>query len=89
MQRSRIIADRINSGKCATVGASYALTDGRIRVRNALGTVGEQDATAPLGARSARSSRMPRASSVDGAGAGRSRRLPRVRSLSPGYREIL
>ncbi|MBQ7803972.1 carbonic anhydrase [Rhodococcus sp. (in: high G+C Gram-positive bacteria)] len=41
MQRSRIIADKINSGKCAIVGATYTLSDGRIRVRNTLGTVGE------------------------------------------------
>lgn len=47
MQRSRIIANIINNGTCAIVGATYTLSDGRIRVRNTLGTVGEHSDDPP------------------------------------------
>ncbi|MFC7451400.1 carbonic anhydrase [Rhodococcus daqingensis] len=40
-QRSRIIADRVAAGKCAIVGATYQLSDGRVHLRNVVGDIGE------------------------------------------------
>ena len=41
MQRSRIIADRVNSGKLAIVGLTYNLDQGKIHVRGVFGDIGE------------------------------------------------
>ncbi len=41
MQRSRIIADRVNSGKLAIVGLTYQLDQGKIHVRGVFGDIGE------------------------------------------------
>lgn len=41
MQRSRIIADRVAEGKCAIVGVTYTLAEGRARLRRVVGDVGE------------------------------------------------
>lgn len=40
VQRSRIIAGRVESGQLAIVGANYKLAEGRIRMRRAVGDVG-------------------------------------------------
>lgn len=39
--RSRIIADQIEEGRLAIVGATYHLADGRVQARNHLGDIGE------------------------------------------------
>ncbi|MGW6692512.1 carbonic anhydrase [Rhodococcus sp. NPDC054953] len=41
MQRSRIIADAVDAGRCAIVGVTYKLADGGIRLRGVIGDVGE------------------------------------------------
>ena len=41
MQRSRIISDRVNSGKLAIVGLTYNLDQGKIHVRGVFGDIGE------------------------------------------------
>ncbi|AQA24781.1 carbonic anhydrase [Rhodococcus sp. MTM3W5.2] len=41
MQRSRIIADRVEAGTCAIVGVTYKLSDGRVHLRNSVGDIGE------------------------------------------------
>ncbi|MFI8662067.1 hypothetical protein ACIGKR_18870 [Rhodococcus qingshengii] len=43
----RIIADKISSDRYAIVGATYTLSDGRIRVRSTLGAVCEHGDGAP------------------------------------------
>ncbi|MEZ0383501.1 MULTISPECIES: carbonic anhydrase [Mycobacteriaceae] len=40
--RSRIIADQIETGRLAIVGATYHLADGRVQTRNHLGDIGEE-----------------------------------------------
>lgn len=44
MQRSRIIADAVEAGRCAIVGVTYTLSDGGIRLRGVIGDVGEASA---------------------------------------------
>lgn len=46
MQRSRIVADRVATGKLAIVGLTYALNEGRVQLRGAYGDIGE--GTTPL-----------------------------------------
>ncbi|AOW95072.1 carbonic anhydrase [Rhodococcus sp. WMMA185] len=41
MQRSRIIADRVEQGKCAIAGATYKLSDGRMQLQATVGDIGE------------------------------------------------
>ncbi|TJZ76372.1 carbonic anhydrase [Rhodococcus oryzae] len=41
MQRSRIIADRVERGSCAIVGVTYKLSDGRVQLQASVGDVGE------------------------------------------------
>lgn len=41
--RSRVLAGRIEDGRCAIVGATYTLSDGRIKLRSVVGDVGEAD----------------------------------------------
>ncbi|WP_137725977.1 carbonic anhydrase [Prescottella subtropica] len=41
MQRSRIIADAVEAGKCAIVGVTYKLADGGIKLRGVIGDIGE------------------------------------------------
>ncbi|MFE3292839.1 carbonic anhydrase [Rhodococcus sp. NPDC059234] len=41
MDRSRIIAERVANGTCAIVGVTYALSDGGIKLRGAVGEIGE------------------------------------------------
>lgn len=53
MQRSRIIADKVDKGACAIVGVTYTLSDGHMRVQ----------------ARSATSARASRPSRVRSSGA--------------------
>ncbi len=45
MQRSRIIAEKVDRGACAIVGVTYTLSDGHMRLRGAVGDIGE---TAPI-----------------------------------------
>ncbi|WP_072750618.1 carbonic anhydrase [Rhodococcus maanshanensis] len=40
-QRSRIIADRVAEGKCAIVGVTYKLSDGRVQLQASVGDIGE------------------------------------------------
>ncbi|TXG92311.1 carbonic anhydrase [Rhodococcus rhodnii] len=42
MQRSRIIAERVEAGTLAIVGVTYKLEDGRCELRDVVGDVGEQ-----------------------------------------------
>ena len=42
MQRSRIIASRVNAGELAIVGLSYRLDDGRVKLVEVVGDIGEQ-----------------------------------------------
>jgi carbonic anhydrase len=42
MERSRIIASRVASGHLAIVGASYALSDGRVKLESVIGDAGEE-----------------------------------------------
>lgn len=44
MQRSRIIAKKVDRGACAIVGVTYTLSDGHMRLRGTVGDIGE---TAP------------------------------------------
>ena len=41
MQRSRIIADKMDKSACAIVGVTYTLSDGHMRVQGAVGDIGE------------------------------------------------
>ncbi len=41
MQRSRIIADKVNAGEVAIVGLTYKLSDGTARLRGVIGDIGE------------------------------------------------
>ncbi|WP_072686861.1 carbonic anhydrase [Rhodococcus marinonascens] len=41
MQRSRIIADRVERGTCAIAGVTYKLSDGRMQLLGSVGDVGE------------------------------------------------
>jgi carbonic anhydrase len=41
MQRSRIIADRVASGKCAIAHVTYKLADGKVQLHGSLGDIGE------------------------------------------------
>jgi carbonic anhydrase len=41
MARSTAIADRVNAGSLAIVGATYHLADGRVVLRDAIGDIGE------------------------------------------------
>ncbi|SEC59550.1 carbonic anhydrase [Rhodococcus koreensis] len=41
MQRSRIIADKVESGACAIAGVTYKLSDGRTHLQGAVGDIGE------------------------------------------------
>ncbi|QNG17386.1 carbonic anhydrase [Rhodococcus triatomae] len=41
MQRSRIIAERVEKGACAIVGVTYKLSDGQVKLQGVLGDVGE------------------------------------------------
>ncbi|QBJ97073.1 carbonic anhydrase [Rhodococcus sp. ABRD24] len=41
MQRSRIIAERVERGTCAIVGVTYKLSDGDIKLQGAVGDIGE------------------------------------------------
>ncbi|GAA12355.1 putative carbonic anhydrase [Gordonia alkanivorans NBRC 16433] len=42
MQRSRIIADRISTGRLAIVGLTYKLSEGRVSLQGVYGDIGEQ-----------------------------------------------
>ncbi len=49
MERSRIIADKVENGTCAIVGVTYALDDGGVKLRSVVGEIGEvADETAAL-----------------------------------------
>ncbi len=39
--RSRIIAERIADGRCAIVGVTYKLEDGKVSLRGHFGDIGE------------------------------------------------
>ena len=41
MQRSRIIAEKVDKGACAIVGVTYTLSDGHMRLRGVVGDIGE------------------------------------------------
>lgn len=41
MQRSMIISQRVATGECAIAGATYTLTDGRIKLHRVIGNIGE------------------------------------------------
>ena len=41
MQRSRIIADKVNAGEVAIVGLTYQLSEGNARLREVIGDIGE------------------------------------------------
>lgn len=41
MDRSRIIADRVEQGTCAIVGATYTLSDGHVKLQASVGDIGE------------------------------------------------
>ncbi|MDI9953705.1 carbonic anhydrase, partial [Rhodococcus sp. IEGM 1305] len=41
MQRSRIIAEKVESGACAIAGVTYKLSDGRTHLQGAVGDIGE------------------------------------------------
>ncbi|MDJ0393414.1 carbonic anhydrase [Rhodococcus sp. G-MC3] len=41
MQRSRIIADKVEAGEVAIVGLTYALAEGNARLREVIGDIGE------------------------------------------------
>ncbi|MBC2641724.1 MULTISPECIES: carbonic anhydrase [unclassified Rhodococcus (in: high G+C Gram-positive bacteria)] len=41
MQRSRIIAERVEAGTCAIAGVTYQLSDGRTHLQGAVGDIGE------------------------------------------------
>ncbi|MFD4293533.1 carbonic anhydrase [Rhodococcus sp. NPDC058505] len=41
MERSRIIAERVENGTCAIVGVTYTLSDGGIKLRGSVGEIGE------------------------------------------------
>lgn len=44
MQRSRIIADRISTGRLAIVGLTYQLSEGQVNVQGVYGDIGERPA---------------------------------------------
>lgn len=41
MQRSRLIAERVEKGECAIVGVTYKLSAGRMELQGAVGNIGE------------------------------------------------
>ncbi|NLG55289.1 MAG: carbonic anhydrase, partial [Rhodococcus sp.] len=41
MQRSRILAEKVEQGTCAIVGVTYKLTDGQVKLKDVIGDVGE------------------------------------------------
>jgi carbonic anhydrase len=41
MQRSRIIAEKVEAGTCAIAGVTYKLSDGRTHLQGAVGDIGE------------------------------------------------
>lgn len=41
MDRSRIIAEKVENGSCAIVGVTYTLADGGIKLRGVVGEIGE------------------------------------------------
>ncbi|WP_182347270.1 carbonic anhydrase [Tomitella gaofuii] len=41
-ERSQLIAQRVEEGKCAIVGLTYTLSDGHMELRGVIGDVGEQ-----------------------------------------------
>jgi len=41
MQRSRIIAEKVESGACDIAGVTYKLCDGRAHLQGAVGDIGE------------------------------------------------
>lgn len=41
MQRSLIVSQRVATGECAIAGATYTLSDGRIKLRRVIGNIGE------------------------------------------------
>ncbi len=41
MQRSRIISEAVEAGKCAIVGVTYKLAEGDIKLQSVVGDVGE------------------------------------------------
>jgi carbonic anhydrase len=42
MARSTAIAERVNAGTLAIVGATYHLADGRVVLRDAIGDIGDE-----------------------------------------------
>ncbi|MCX2756649.1 carbonic anhydrase [Gordonia sp. 4N] len=53
MQRSRIIADRISTGRLAIVGLTYQLSEGQVNVQGVYGDIGERPAPTAVAAASA------------------------------------
>ena len=53
MQRSRIIADRISTGRLAIVGLTYQLSEGQVNVQGVYGDIGERPAPTAVAAESA------------------------------------
>ncbi len=41
MERSRLIAERVEAGECAIVGLTYTLSDGHMELRGVIGDIGE------------------------------------------------
>lgn len=48
VERSKVLGDAVAEGRCAVIGLVYALTDGRVRVVDVIGDVG-QPAPVPVG----------------------------------------
>ena len=44
MQRSRIVAEKVEAGELAIVGLTYQLSKGRAQLREVIGDIGEQPA---------------------------------------------
>lgn len=53
MQRSRVIADRISTGRLAIVGLTYQLTEGQVNVQGVYGDIGERPSPTAVTAESA------------------------------------
>ncbi|MFC9978600.1 carbonic anhydrase [Gordonia sp. NPDC127522] len=53
MQRSRIIADRISTGRLAIVGLTYRLSEGQVSVQGVYGDIGERPSPTAVAAESA------------------------------------
>ena len=53
MQRSRIIADRISTGRLAIVGLTYQLSEGQVNVQGVYGDIGERPSPTAVAAESA------------------------------------